>query len=274
MIRGSVGLAVRVSATAAAFVLTGASVLLAAPADGASCAGVTTVVDFGALGGGVQERCVDDGADRPAWEVFDEAGFPLTPVQQFPDAVCRVSGKPVDNPCVRMPPANAYWGLFSSTGKGWVYATQGPNSLTVPAGGTLGFAWQNTAAQRAPGAAPASPSPIATKQPTKHPTRKAAGPAAGATGTPSATASAAPSASATATGSATASATPSTSPPSASPSMSGAATVSEPEVSATAADAGSAESGGLAWWVPVVVLLALAGGAGGAWWTRRRASGG
>jgi hypothetical protein len=56
--------------------------------------------------------------------------------------------------------------------------------------------------------------------------------------------------------------------------LSGAATVSGPEVSATAADAGNADSGGLAWWVPVVVLLALAGGAGGAWWTRRRASGG
>lgn len=264
-----------VLAVVAAVVLPGGSV----SADG--CAGVTAVVDFGALGGGVQQRCVADGAGRPAWDVFEEAGFPLTPVQQYPDAVCRVSGAPASDPCVRMPPANAYWGLYWSSGRGWVYSSQGAHSLTVAAGGSVGFAWENSTASRAPGVAASSPrpSPTPTRSSTPKPrTTTQARPApAGATAsataagpasrTPSASPSVGPSVRASAVPSAAATTSAAPSPTAGPSSASAAAPVDSP-----ASLAASRSDGGLPWWVPVLVLVALAAGGGGAWWRRRRTS--
>jgi hypothetical protein len=265
---------------AVALALAAATLLPGLPARAADCAGVTAVVDFGALGGGVQEKCVADGAGRPAWDVFDDAGFTLTEVQQYPGAVCRVLGKPANDPCYRMPPANAYWGLFWSDGGGWVYSTKGAKSLTVPAGGSVGLAWQSSTAKRAPGTTLPSPSPTPTKAPTKKAatsttTKAATKPRAVSTG---ATPTPAPSAPSTAAARVT---------PSASASV-GAATVAPtttaPSPSATptiAEAAGPVESrpvaqqggGSLPWFVPVGVLVLLAGGAGGTTWWRRRAAG-
>ena len=268
---GRTGVVTRLSAAVAAVAAAGlaaATALVGSPAHGASCAGVTTVVDFGALGGGVQERCVPDGGGRPAWEVFEAAGFDLTPVQQFPDAVCQVDAKPASD-CVRMPPANAYWALFWSSGSGWVYSTRGPRSLTVPAGGSLGFAWQNSTAQRKPGAAPASsaPSPSPTAKPTRKPTRKPVTASGSASALPSASVSAGSSASPGPSRSATASAVPTTDP-AASASTSDPAVVSGPQASLGTGEVEDG-GGGLDWWIPAVALAALAGGGGVVWWRRR-----
>lgn len=268
---------------AVALALAAAALLPGLPARAADCAGVTAVVDFGAQGGGVQERCISDGGGRPAWDVFEDAGFALTAVQQYQDAVCRVNGKPASDPCVRMPPANAYWGLFWSDGGGWIYSTKGARSLTVPAGGSVGLAWQSSTARRAPGASPATSSPTPTKAPTKKATTattaKAGTGTKPRTATTTATTTAAPSptasASATATPSATASksaaavAAPTTAPtsPTAGPTSAEAA---GPLVGQAVAER---DSGGLPWFVPAGVLVLLAGGAGGATWWRRRAAG-
>lgn len=270
---------------AVALALAAAVLLPGLPARAAGCAGVTAVVDFGALGGGVQEKCVADGAGRPAWDVFDDAGFTLTEVQQYPGAVCRVLGKPANDPCYRMPPANAYWGLFWSDGGGWVYSTKGARSLTVPAGGSVGLAWQNSTARRAPGASPATSSPSPT--PTKAPTKKASTSTTTKTSTkPRATAaSAAPSTtaapSASAAASARASAAASASASAAAPAAPATTTDPSPTDAPSAAAAGPLESravadrsgGGLPWFVPAGVLVLLAGGAGGATWWRRRTTG-
>jgi hypothetical protein len=256
--------------------------LVPAPATAAGyCtgSGVSVVVDFGALGGGIVKGC-DASGNRNAAKAFENTGHPLTYAQRQPGFVCRVNGVPQSDPCVNTSPSDAYWGLYWSDGtSGWKYSSLGVGSLTVPAGATVAFSWQNGGGDP-PGTAPATPasaspssSPAPTKQATKQPTKKATKASGSATGaTATASASADPSATATASGSASASPTPTpTSSPSASASATGAATVSEPRVTTTAE---SADGDGLAWWVPVVVLLALAGGAGGVWWTRRRATGG
>lgn len=269
---------------AVALALAAAVLLPGLPARAADCAGVTAVVDYGALGGGVEQKCVPDGAGRPAWDVFNDAGFTLTEVQQYPGAVCRVLGKPANDPCYRMPPANAYWGLFWSDGGGWVYSTKGARSLTVPAGGSVGLAWQCSTANRAPGAAATS---CASPTPTKAPTKKATTSTSTTTSTkPRATAtSAAPSAtaapSASAAASARASAAASASASAAAPAAPATTTDPSPTDAPSAAAAGPLESravadrsgGGLPWFVPAGVLVLLAGGAGGATWWRRRTTG-
>jgi hypothetical protein len=156
------------------------------PASAAVCAeagGVSVVVDFRELGGGLQATCDASGGDRSAADLFTGNGFPLTYVQRQPGFVCRVSGLPAEDPCVNTPPATAYWGLYWSNGTtgSWSYSSVAAGSLTIPAGGSVAFAWQGQS-QGPPGVAPPSlggssptptPSPTPTKSPspTKSPTK-------------------------------------------------------------------------------------------------------
>lgn len=178
------------AALAAGLVLGSAGVAVggAAPAYGAvgRCAkgtGVTVVVDYGSLGGSTRIACDSNGGGQTASGVFSDTGFPLTRVAQFPGAVCRVSGLPgaATDSCVRMPPADAYWGLFWSDGDPatWVYSTVGVDGLKVPKGGSLAWRWQDSTTRKLPrvlpnalptGAAAANASP--TPSPTPSPTRK------------------------------------------------------------------------------------------------------
>lgn len=151
----------------------GALAFAAAPADAAVCStedGVSVVVDFHGLGGGVQQVCDADGGGKYASAIFTGSGFDLTYVQNQPGFVCQVDAKPADDPCVNTPPADAYWGLWWSDGtKGkWTYSTLGVGSLKIPEGGSVAFSWNNGSGQDKPGVAPPvhetepAPSPSAT----------------------------------------------------------------------------------------------------------------
>ncbi len=164
---------------AAAVILTAAAgVALPVPAATAaacsSAAGVTVVVDFHELGGGVQQVC-DAGSGQSAAARFVDAGFDLDRVQRQPGFVCRVDGLPADDPCVNTPPADAYWSLWWSNGESgtWTFASQGIDSLKVPDGGAVALSWKGSSESSPPGAAPpkqqtapsASPSPSTPPSP-------------------------------------------------------------------------------------------------------------
>jgi hypothetical protein len=100
------------------------------PALAATCAGahgVTVVVDFHQLGGGVQTACDLHGAGETADAQFTDVGHTLTDAQRQPGFVCRVDGSPSSDPCVNTSPADAYWSLWWSDGKSghWSFASQG-----------------------------------------------------------------------------------------------------------------------------------------------------
>ncbi|MEJ7834532.1 MAG: hypothetical protein WKF79_16585, partial [Nocardioides sp.] len=142
----------------AAMSLVGAAVL-AAPADAAACpteTGVSVIVDFNGLGGGVQGTCESDGGGKSASTLFAQAGFPLTYAQRQPGFVCRVSGVPTSDPCVNTSPANAFWALWWSDGKSgrWTYSTLGASSLTIPDGGYVGFSFDDVDGQAPPSTTP------------------------------------------------------------------------------------------------------------------------
>ena len=156
----------------AAVVLTAAAsaAVPTAPASAAACStshGVTVVVDFHELGGGVQQACDADGADTSASTLFPRNGFPLDYVQRQPGFVCRVSGAPASDPCQNTPPADAYWGLWWSDGKSgsWSYSSEGAGSLSVPDGGYVAFSWNGSSTKSPPGAAP-RPHPSSSPSPT------------------------------------------------------------------------------------------------------------
>ncbi|MDP2774338.1 MAG: hypothetical protein Q8O61_12370 [Nocardioides sp.] len=167
---------------AVALVAAAAGVGLPAPAAAAGCPsadGVTVVVDFNELGGGVPSVCDADGGGKKASTLFGDAGFPLTYASRQPGFVCRVSGVPASDPCVNTAPANAYWGLWWSDGKNgsWSYSSLGAASLTLPEGAYVAFSWDQSDSSAPPSFTPAvhksesapSPQPNPTPSPTSKP---------------------------------------------------------------------------------------------------------
>ena len=149
----------------AAVVLTAAAsaVLPQTPAAAAACttdSGVTVVVDFHELGGGVRQVC-DPGSQQDGGARFKDAGFDLDRVQRQPGFVCRVDGVPADDPCVNTPPADAHWSLWWSDGDSgtWTFASQGIDSLVVPDGGSIALSWRGSSESSPPGVAPGTPGP-------------------------------------------------------------------------------------------------------------------
>lgn len=176
-LRAAVGGALLLTAVGA-----GAGVAPAHAASGRCPAGtgVTVVVDYGPLGGGVAYGCDPDGAGQPGSKVVPAAGFPLTYVSSQPGFVCRVSGKPASDPCQRTPPPDAYWGIFWSDGSSrtWKYASVGIGSLKVPEGGSIGWRFQDGGTRDDPSAPPTTggssptPDPEPSKQPEPKPTKQ------------------------------------------------------------------------------------------------------
>ena len=115
-------------------------VVAAAPASAAACSGtsgVTVVVD---TGGSVSTKCAS-GDPSSALKALASAGFSVTYPQQYPGSVvCRINGYPSSDPCVRMPPGDAYWAFFhAKRGGSWVYSSNGVASYDPAPGTVVGF---------------------------------------------------------------------------------------------------------------------------------------
>lgn len=145
-------------------------VATAAPADawtdGAcpTAAGVTVVIDFQDLGGGIWVRCAPGVVDS-GFQALDQAGIPWTPTVRFSGFVCRINDKPsaggttmadgstLRDPCVTTPPTEAYWSYWSATrGGSWCYSSWGGASRNPPEGTVEGwsFSYKRTASSSPP----------------------------------------------------------------------------------------------------------------------------
>ena len=164
---------VRLVAAALVAAATGVA-LPAAPAHSAPCSGengVSVVVDFNGLGGGVQQVCVAGGGGDSASSLFPAAGFSLNYASRQPGFVCRVNGVPASDPCVNTAPADAFWGLWWSDGdaSSWTYSSLGAGSLNVPDGGMVAFSWDDVDGTAPPSASASHPDAAPTQQPTQQP---------------------------------------------------------------------------------------------------------
>lgn len=169
----------------------GAVVATAPAASAAACdqgTGVTVVVDGNQLGG-LSTTCVPGGG-RSATSAFSAAGVSMSYAARQAGFVCKVQGKPSNAGCVNASPANAYWSLWWSDGKGsWNFASVGVGSLSVPKGGWVAWSWQGQSAKAQPGVAPVGKAPAPAPAPVQKPTQKAPA-AAPSAASPSAKASA------------------------------------------------------------------------------------
>ncbi|GAB3158831.1 hypothetical protein GCM10027290_62720 [Micromonospora sonneratiae] len=127
-------------------------------AQAAACTGttgVTVVVDFTALGGGVQVGCAL-GDPATGLAALQGAGFAVTGTARWGLAfVCRINGLPTSatEPCVNTPPATAYWSYWHApSGGAWSYSTSGASSYDPAPGSVEGWSF-------GAGAAPGVPAP-------------------------------------------------------------------------------------------------------------------
>jgi hypothetical protein len=252
-------------------VLAGAALAVpAAPAAAAACtqgSGVTVVVDFASLGGGTNTRCA---AGDPASGVaaLRAAGFSPTRAAQEPGYfVCRIDGKPANDPCQRTSPADAYWSYWhAKPGGTWAFSDRGAANYDPAPGTVEGWAFGAGKPPSSPPPREAAASPTATPatRPTAAPTpspRAVVQTPSTPQAVPTSSAAAAPLASATAVASVPPVTSPSSSP---TPSSTPSATPAPHEVALSRGSASGVLLAGA-----VVALLAAAGGRLA--WQRRRA---
>lgn len=129
------------------------------PASAAGCDGVTVVVDFRGLGGGVQQGCAP-GSPATGVAALTAAGFGYTYASRQPGFVCRINSKPGadTDKCVNTSPASAYWSYWHApAGGSWSYSNQGAATY-APARGTV-EGWAFGAGEQPGMAPPAAPAP-------------------------------------------------------------------------------------------------------------------
>jgi hypothetical protein len=142
-------------------------VAVGTPADAAGCstaAGVTVVVDFASLGGGVVVTCYQ--GDPPSGLAALQSGFDVTPTVRWGFAfVCRINGKPAADPCFDTPPANASWSYWhAQPGGSWSFSSVGASSYNPAPGTVEGWAFgSGSQPSIAPPALPPPPPPPPTQ---------------------------------------------------------------------------------------------------------------
>jgi hypothetical protein len=128
--------------------------------------GVTVVVDYHELGGGIEIRCAV--GDQPTGlAALENAGFTVTGTVRWGKAfVCRINGKPTPatEPCVNTPPVSAYWSYWhASNGGTWTYSQLGATSYKPPRGSFEGWSFSLNHGPTdvpPPGVAPVRPVPL------------------------------------------------------------------------------------------------------------------
>ncbi|HEX5494865.1 MAG TPA: hypothetical protein VFX70_09865 [Mycobacteriales bacterium] len=132
-----------------------------------SARGVTVVVDFASLGGGVRTGCAA-GDPSSGLDALTRAGFGYVFARRQPGFVCRIDGAPNSDrdPCEVTSPADASWSYWhAQPGGSWSYSTAGAGSFDPAPGRVEGWAFGDHAQPPAP-----APAPPATKAPTPRPT--------------------------------------------------------------------------------------------------------
>ncbi|WP_433221406.1 hypothetical protein ACQP00_20550 [Dactylosporangium sp. CS-047395] len=182
------------AATATLLAIAAGAVVAPSPAEAGSAgycpdaSGVTVVVDFHELGGGVVIRCAP-GGQGSGLTALQNAGFTVAGTTRWGLAfICRIEGKPTaaSEPCVDTPPATAYWSYWHAPNGGtWTYSDLGVKNRTPPPGSFDGWSFSKNHTEGTapkPGVTPSRPAPPApppatTAQPQPQP-ESARGPGA------------------------------------------------------------------------------------------------
>ncbi len=121
--------------------------------------GVTVVVDFQELGGGVEARCAP-GQPSSGLDALTRAGVAFTGTVRFPGFVCRIAGRPAQDRCIDTSPSSAYWSYWvADRGGSWCYSTTGAASRRPPEGTVEGWSFSLNRPSNQPPAPRGAPPP-------------------------------------------------------------------------------------------------------------------
>ncbi|WP_404381806.1 hypothetical protein LL946_14420 [Knoellia locipacati] len=135
----------------------------AAPAHAAACSGTSGVTVVVQSSAGTSTRCAS-GDPSSAMAALKATHGVVSPNRYPGTVVCRIDGYPASDPCINMPPADAYWAFFhASSGGSWTYSQSGVASWNPTPGSSIGFRFGSGAA---PSVAPAAPAPKPAAEPT------------------------------------------------------------------------------------------------------------
>jgi hypothetical protein len=102
--------------------------------------GVTLVVDFGSLGGGVNVRCGPQPISN-GYDVFRNANVSYETVAGK-DFICRIAAQPANANCSNYPPGNYYWSYWYATpGQDWHYSSKGAGAHRPSPGAYEGWSF-------------------------------------------------------------------------------------------------------------------------------------
>ena len=107
--------------------------------------GVTVVVDYQGLGGGVVVQCAG-GSPATGFKALIAAGFDIEEVRNVPGFLCRIDGSPglARDPCINTPPASAYWSYWhAARGGAWSSSQEGGKTRTPPVGSVDGWSFSD-----------------------------------------------------------------------------------------------------------------------------------
>jgi hypothetical protein len=129
--------------------------------------GVTVVVDFQELGGGVHVRCAPQPVTN-GFEALRQAGIDFATTVRFPGFLCRIAGKPANDPCQTTSPASAYWSYWiAQRGAAWCYSNLGAGARTPPPGSVEGWSFSlGRTSSTSPAPRAAVPAPLPGTAPT------------------------------------------------------------------------------------------------------------
>ncbi|MFC6704327.1 hypothetical protein [Flexivirga alba] len=130
--------------------------------------GVTVVVDFRELGGGIAVRCAPVGSGASGVDALQAAGIPAEGTRQYGLAfICRLYGKPsatatlpggYHESCGRTPPPNAHWWYTQApNGGSWSSSGDGASTSHVIPGGFEGWAFSEGGTNYSPRYTPTRP---------------------------------------------------------------------------------------------------------------------
>jgi hypothetical protein len=122
--------------------------------------GVTLVVDFQSLGGGVNVRCGAQPIGN-GYEVFRHANVSYETVSGK-DFICRIAGAPDDANCSNYPPGDYYWSYWwAKPGQDWQYSTKGAGAHKPSPGAYEGWSFVSSDTASPP-RYPVPPAPTTT----------------------------------------------------------------------------------------------------------------
>jgi hypothetical protein len=106
---------------------------------------VTIYIDFGKLNGSKPlTKCLSESKVISGPAFLRDAGYNIVGTQKYPtQIICKLNGLPENDPCVTMPPADAYWAVLLENNNEWTWAQTGIDQVKLKNGQGIGLVYAN-----------------------------------------------------------------------------------------------------------------------------------